>query len=190
MKLPELPTDNLYKFMALAGITIIVLSLFPIYHAYKLKLNIIDVRGEVETLKTQLKWLKQDIKQFKDDTHNLEKQPLKEKTPETLAKTLEFIEANRNIGITAIQIETKVEKIAYLAVVNHIESIAGSIAIVAGAFLATIGFTLWYKKLQVHQDKIIQMEVKSKQEILPIGTEGTAKIIGKAMRAELEDKDT
>ena len=36
MKLPEIPTDNLYKFMAIGGLAMIVISLVPFFRMYEI----------------------------------------------------------------------------------------------------------------------------------------------------------
>lgn len=58
MKFPDLPTDNLYKFMALSGVVLFFLSFLPIFHAHKLDLESIDIIGELHATVQQQKFLK------------------------------------------------------------------------------------------------------------------------------------
>jgi len=46
MKYPEIPTDNLYKFMALSGIAIIIASFFPFYFQHKLHIQSLRIAGD------------------------------------------------------------------------------------------------------------------------------------------------
>lgn len=48
-KIP-LPTDNLYKFMALFGLTIYILSFIPNYHIHKLNLEVIETGMEIDKI--------------------------------------------------------------------------------------------------------------------------------------------
>jgi len=171
MKFPELPSDNLYKFIAFAGMTIIILSFVPLYYAHKLKLDTIDMKEKIENLEIQQKWLNQDIKQFVDDIRKLEEQALKEKMPEIQAKQREFLEANRKKENALIHIKSQVEKLDYLIKLHWKESVAGVIGSMVGFFLTILGFILWYTKLQKHQDEIIKKEAITKVETKAQGEE-------------------
>jgi hypothetical protein len=50
MSWPEIPTDNLYKFMAISGIVIIVCAQIPSYHAINLNVESIRLSGEQQVL--------------------------------------------------------------------------------------------------------------------------------------------
>ncbi len=51
MNLPSLPTDNLYKFLALSGLAIVLFSLvFPIIQISEIRLKIIEIETQMEVL--------------------------------------------------------------------------------------------------------------------------------------------
>jgi len=66
MKFPEIPTDNLYKFMAISGIVILVASFFPFFHRYRLRLQTINLAGEKLILEMQREQLKDELKRIKE----------------------------------------------------------------------------------------------------------------------------
>ncbi len=254
MEFPEIPTDNLYKFMALSGVVILVLSLIPFYHAHRLYLDALHLSGDIKICGIQLEWQSKDanelmqqldtltpqisnlwqkivglaqqtsnlegqsidlnkqidelietmppettvsldskipsvesdkkitIKKKKEDIqkeldrdiqsklkleeeqHKLEEKnrELKEKNRELKEKNREFKEEIRKQQVTIIQHETKCKEHIYLSRIITIEMFFGIFGFLSGLALAIKGFRLWHLKLQVHQDRIIQMKAKSK----------------------------
>jgi hypothetical protein len=52
MNLPSLPTDNLYKFLALSGLAIVLFSLvFPIIRISEIRMQIIEVDTQLKCWK-------------------------------------------------------------------------------------------------------------------------------------------
>ncbi|MCK4252391.1 hypothetical protein KAX97_13160 [candidate division WOR-3 bacterium] len=204
MRFPQIPTDNLYKFMALSGITIIIVSLLPFYHGHRIRVEAIRLSGETEKLDAQSNWLTSDIKELKEETDKLEREvdklerEVNKKTQQTSSaetkvvldeessesemtekqedeaakfkdrldiiktKNLEFINAVRKHEILTIESATKVNELKYLSLALWIESIVACICIVAGSILAEKGFRLWHKRLQIPQDKILQIKSECK----------------------------
>lgn len=70
MKFPEIPTDNLYKFMAISGIVLLIASYLPYYHAYKMQVDLISLIGEHEIMGLEEKWASEqlDVLKHKADT--------------------------------------------------------------------------------------------------------------------------
>ena len=71
MKLPEIPTDNLYKFMALSGLTLVILSFLPNFHAYNLKVSLIRLDGEVKTLTEEVEWVSSNLKKLDNEIESM-----------------------------------------------------------------------------------------------------------------------
>jgi len=71
MEIPKIPTDNLYKFMALSGIAILILSLVPMTHRYKLSLEAIRLSGEIEAFNAEAQWLRADVKTTTEERKQL-----------------------------------------------------------------------------------------------------------------------
>lgn len=68
MDFPNLPTDNLYKFIALVGVVVLlVASYFPIIKARELKLAMIEIEGKTRILEIEVQHLQDRTKQLKSN---------------------------------------------------------------------------------------------------------------------------
>ena len=67
MQLPTIPTDNLYKFMAIFGMLLIILPflVFPTIQNYKYR--IIDLTTKAALKDNELKELEKIVKQVEED---------------------------------------------------------------------------------------------------------------------------
>jgi hypothetical protein len=55
LPVPTLPTDNLYKFMALSGLAIIIFSLvFPMIRISEIKLKMVEVETQLAVLHIEI----------------------------------------------------------------------------------------------------------------------------------------
>ena len=70
MNIPELPTDNLYKFVALAGLFFIFSAFLPFLHSHYLQVDLINALGESAVLKLEAKWLQEDISDLKGEVES------------------------------------------------------------------------------------------------------------------------
>lgn len=61
MKFPEIPTDNLYKFMAISGIALIISSYLPVYLASKNVGILARIKGEIELNNQEHDWVLMDV---------------------------------------------------------------------------------------------------------------------------------
>ena len=62
MNIPNLPTDNLYKFMALSGLAIFLLSIvFPLRQVNDIKLKMIEIETQVEMFKLESEKFGDDV---------------------------------------------------------------------------------------------------------------------------------
>lgn len=71
---PDIPTDNLYKFIAISGITLIALSFLPFYYGWNLDIEVTRLEGEVQILNKQKDWQLQDINDISERLSNVETQ--------------------------------------------------------------------------------------------------------------------
>lgn len=189
MKLPEIPTDNLYKFMALSGIVVLIASLFPSFHVHKLNMQMIELAGEKAILRIQLVWLVKDIDKSKQKGQELSKQiqqqidKWQKKHKKVTKKAMEEMEdihisiSNLNtlteemselreplekITIATFKVNFKQLEIYYLRRAIRNEGILILFGFLSGIALMFFGFWLWYKKLQAPLDKIITSQQTSK----------------------------
>ncbi len=201
MELPQLPTDNLYKFMALSGIILVAISLLPFLHAHELRLEIIRLEGDVSILRQQVDWtiidmnelqhesqsLKQRVEKLKERALERDSATTTEKSASEIREEVEEIgedlqdtvderlkieyrlaeigEINQKYAIANLQLETRNKELKYLNAELSREFYVGMCFCGCGIFMSYMGFRLWYKKLQVWQDRIIQMKAKEVQTI-------------------------
>ncbi len=182
MKLPEIPTDNLYKFMAISGVVIVIASFVPFFYQHKLRIQEIQMVGERHILLTEFENLLADIKTFKKDMGPIQqlikKQNLKDSTPEELLQEYEniltpptevikegeeIVEQFHKLYPLGIQFLTKCLELGYLRSIIRRNFILLNFGFLSGIILAVTGFLLWYKKLQLPLDMIIKNKLKEEQ---------------------------
>lgn len=146
MNFPIIPTDNLYKFVALGGLALMIFSVtYPTNKALELQLNTITLRAEIEKLKVEVENLDKDVsraeKKKNDDLTDAEIKSLIKTLTEQKIKRID-VEANIN--------KVDAQKhwlIAYL--------LAAGIGVMLGSFATFKGFSLWYSRVQKPNDQKI-----------------------------------
>lgn len=181
------PTDNLYKFMALSGIVLIIAFIVPLLFFHQTGMEYLEqVRGSKE-LEVQEKFVNQRLetlklrdKEAKDEKQELQKRlaGLNPASNSTEIDKLEvrIKEANREIdSIADSSYELSLNLALKQAQVNSEETVSlnrrrdsrvaivvGAIWVILGFFLSVFGFPLWYIKLQRHQDRVVKKEAEDK----------------------------
>ena len=163
MQLPTIPTDSLYKFMSICGI-IIMLFFFSIsiYSIYQIQDKIIEEKKNVSILEAKTKILER----LRNNHEGYIQELLKLVEEKEITKR-EFYELQKqeilrfNVYLNPIEIDLAISG-------SNIESLDISINYVCIILLVSVilsfqsfyftrkSFTLWYEKLQVHQDKQIK----------------------------------
>ena len=180
MKIPEIPTDNLYKFMALCGVVILIASFFPTFHMHKLNMQMIELAGEKAMLKVQVDCLVENFDKSRKEGQELSKkvQQLIDENDYRKATKISMKEMeDLNISISNIteeigSLHEPLEKI-HIAIykvkfkqleVNYLRMVIRNIGILIflgrllGLTLMFFGFWFWYKKLQAPLDKLITIQ--------------------------------
>ena len=115
MKIPDIPTDNLYKFMCFAGLLLFIISPFYFYtFTHKVFLKKMDLEMEIALSKTKMEYLKEDVDILEKDVDKavknldilekaVDEAGKKVKISEDLSKNLE----NKIIGNQIIKKEIK-----------------------------------------------------------------------------------
>jgi hypothetical protein len=162
MGISKFPTDNLYKFLAIFGLVIFIISYFyPIYLVNDLKVLATDLKMDEKYLYEKLNkelYQSKHLLESKDTLKN--KQLILELFNENII-TIDSLENEAN------QYEKRVEN--YNIKSKQVErwldnALAGKLI---GLMLMIIGFSLWYFKLQKYQDIIIKneaMKIKNESE--------------------------
>lgn len=163
MNIPDLPTDNLYKFIALAGLILLLFS--SIYYqvfSRDVLLKNIDLRAEMSRMEKEVEFLREDTDSLKEDKQAIKQdnsvsqeeqnnvgkniEGLNQRTREAILKTIELERIGKGVLIYN-------DQIALL----RWSSIIGAIT---GILLLIIGFYLWYTRIQIYQDKILVNEAQ------------------------------
>jgi hypothetical protein len=142
MKIPAIPTDNLYKFMALFGIVLLISGYLPYFQAHKLTIDETRLDGEILILKEEIKWASSDI-------DNLKK-----------GKQSKYIEMQRKRLMSAVQLDTKTQERDNINRILKLDKAVFFIDLWVSVALIILGFWLWYEKLQKPRDIILSYKVK------------------------------
>ena len=140
MNLDKFPTDNLYKFLAISGLAIFLISiLYPYFRIHELGIRIIEAELKIRVLGL-------DVDNLAQDSH-----PSREAVLQKQIK-LEELQNNQNINRFLLN---------ELLLVRHF----AQFGILAGFVLSVLGFHLWYTRLQFYQDKMIKAQSEAKSRI-------------------------
>jgi hypothetical protein len=142
----SLPTDNLYKFLALSGIIIDVAAV----HLYFKRRA--DVNERLDELETQAAGLRVDIEEAK-----LQLEAAKEEHHTTAAKfyasTQRVAEVSRSHEVQKVKLGVLKRLRRELKLLTWVVAFALTIGTVAAA----AGFYLWYDRLQKYQDRTVAL---------------------------------
>jgi hypothetical protein len=138
--LPNLPTDNLYKFMAIAGLTLVVYSLIAPFALLNRNLEKIEsVASEAAAIGADVKLLNESLKVDPVTPGD------REEAGKRLEQSADVARRNAVLGV-------KREMVHRLNQQNLVVEIAGIVALLVGSALAVAGFYLWYDRVQKYLD--------------------------------------
>jgi exopolysaccharide biosynthesis protein len=150
MNIPNLPTDNLYKFMALSGLFILILSVvYPLYRENELTQRLLALEGEIEVLNVDIIFQTELAKNTKRHSFSL--------SDPDIPQILRFKEAS-------VKIETQRKQLLFLS--SEIEKYKRFrwIGVFCGMALILSGFMLWYYRVQRFQDILLYREATKTDE--------------------------
>lgn len=145
MNLPNLPTDNLYKFIALAGLVVILLSIvLPNIALHNLRLELLKTNGELSVLQAEYDFLREE--------HNsVENHP-------NLEEAAKHREKMKELRVRTLQLKSKDESERFLHRQTIVWQSVAAIGLFVGAGMVTFGFKLWYERVQKYQDMILKKD--------------------------------
>jgi hypothetical protein len=150
MNIPNLPTDSLYKFIALSGLFILLLSvIYPLYRENELGQRLLTFEGEVEILNVDISFQLELAKNTKSHSFSLD-------DPD-IPQILRFKEATAKL-------ETQRKQITFLSSEIDRYKRFRWIGICLGMVMILSGFTLWYYRVQRFQDLLLYREAKKIEE--------------------------
>jgi hypothetical protein len=180
METPTLPTDNLYKFMALAGVaSLVFLFYFGTRHTHELLLESVRADSQISVLEIELEFLREDyVRDSRELTNIMSQRESVSKGPEehkakvtqegsnALLLQGERLEQNTLERLKHLkELKLKVQDVQnsrnlQAAIKYSVARFRWLFAIglgLAGA-LAVYGFFNWYKRVQFFQDQILRNE--------------------------------
>lgn len=189
--MPSLPTDNLYKFQALTGLTIIVLTVWFLANQLNgILLQCIDSVNDLSRLSVEMSFLKEDVdklekkvNQLAAKTGELKKQTIYSTNDLSLSESnsmigitnsydsqgnemikeyTAMIGKNRELRLKRIEIEGKEYLINWEKSKFGVLAIVGFLVIGGSLYLAIIGFKRWYNRIQVYEDRILKNEAEKR----------------------------
>lgn len=141
MNLPNPPTDNLYKFVAIFGMVLVVAPLVLFFgRAGELRARSAEVRREVALLGFDVDVARQDQERSKEPDEPLKTRALRRRMVEAQARTTELSDLLEEL-----------ERLANVA----------KISAAAGLVLTIVGFTLWYERVQRFEDLVLRRQVEA-----------------------------
>jgi hypothetical protein len=152
MTLPNLPTDNLYKFLALSGLLLAVISFaFPMKLIYEAREQLLSQQTEFEVLKIELESIHARV------------ESAEMKGTLGTGEGRELLEKHYKNEIALVKVNSQAAKIRLLS--NEIESWKLWMAILVGLgiFFAVVGFILWYQVVQAPADKLLRLQLVEAQ---------------------------
>jgi len=156
MQIPSLPTDNLYKFLAIAGLVIIVLSVVGPWSRYEqLTSKTIEVETQTSIYKKGIASVELAIMKLKEEW----KKAKSEKERELLQSRLDELQRQiRQLEIIIPEIAGKKALHQRFMETTAIFVVAGACGLVLGVVLSIVGFVLWYRRVQRYQDAILKQQ--------------------------------
>ncbi len=183
MTLPPVPpSDSLYKFTAIGGLILVVFSLYvPWKMSSDLEIALLDIELASRKWRLEAKYLDRDLEEIKEqqqerdrDSDELDKILTKSKKPFSASHMKMFRERDADTLRHLKQIEAKRRELELILAQsnNMVEKakVFGSdasklswlswLTFWIGANLMFFGFSNWYFKFQVFQDRIIKAQAE------------------------------
>lgn len=162
MNFPNLPTDNLYKFLALTGVFLVLLC-FGLLE-YRLSRQV-ELNTEISLGKEAIGFLERDLQRFGEKLSKELEQAAKnqrELTEYSISLLIDEQKYLENQSRKARQDMLALRKISDTAE-NYYERTKGLSPIllsggILGIIIAFLGFYYWYERLQKYQDMLLRYQ--------------------------------
>jgi hypothetical protein len=171
MNLPSLPTDNLYKFQALSGTVLIVLSFYlPSQFAERLSEKYESITLKIATLSADSNFKKRKVEKLtriidntiaaQNNKNVADKNKIELHYSETEIKKLfdEVDDLSRSIDIQLAESKQIAENLKYIEKRIFLTRLLMVVFGCIGTALAFIGYYLWYHKIQFYLDIVAKGE--------------------------------
>lgn len=171
----SLPTDSLYKFVALSGLFIAMTSAFaPIYFARSLRSAVDASELKIALCETKSTYLKDDLSSFKSriglpenfNPLDLPSDQMLERLSQVDLTSLggvrpafdaleDFKAKSLSLELELVEAQHQADRMERLLGELRFLRILMAVGVFTGAVMATTGFRLWYFKIQVYLDQAV-----------------------------------
>jgi hypothetical protein len=150
MQIPNVPTDNLYKFISISGLVLIVTSFIAISISQR------EVADQIFTTHQEALSVGKAIQQLDDEMDALVSNP----TPESYVRAKQILEETKPLEVELAKLESMNDKSEYMHLASTEDLNFFKNQIYFGFFLTILGFIGWYYRLQRHLDAIVKKEAE------------------------------
>lgn len=144
MDFPALPTDNLYKFIALAGLVVTLVSLtYPTGKIVELELGLIEAqsqRTKLEIEVSEIDRLAVNLQEEKSPTVQ-DVSGLRERLVQSKIKRVDLV---KSVSVAEIQLQWV-----------YRYSVAAIVGVLLGCYATFLGFRSWYANVQRPNDLLL-----------------------------------
>jgi hypothetical protein len=156
MNLPLLPTDNLYKFVAVAGL---VLASYCAFFAYQ---QVLDIKLQRARAETEEEILKFEINQIEKDTDRI--QLKKERSSDELKEIKDRIRSTHIQRLRVIGKKNEIDILNTQVWAHYFLLWAG---IIGGLLMSRWAFKQWYFLIQKPNDELMRKSASAPRFRLP-----------------------
>ncbi len=157
MAFPQLPTDNLYKFLALSGVAILLASVLGPFGRFEQDwVAIHRIKGETDVLQMRVTHHEQRVQRLKSDMSRPDAEAASPGRREDLVTQIEA--SQEALELAGAELKARSDLAASIHHQTDDLFVLGGLGISLGLSLATAGFVLWYRRVQVHQDALLRSE--------------------------------
>lgn len=182
--LSALPTDSLYKFLALAGLIVLAASLVvPFYYRKKLRFQVIEARRDHEKLKARAAFtselipsrdIRSTLAAFEETAKRLTSQndarsqkaldllvsDVRKYAEKVEGKADEYGREVLERRLEAIENECNLKKVEFLTSQLDLLRRTQQVGITIGSLMTLSGFALWYVQVQQYTDEIQRLQLR------------------------------
>lgn len=149
----SLPTDSLYKFLAMSGLITLFLSvILPFYFGYKIRIRLIDLDKDasIGLLKQRHIGKKIDVLEMKFERAK------KDGGDDDLGEELAQVRGEQNeVDILIAEVSSEKVKMEYLSKLSQLLQWVQLAGVSLGIVMTACGFYLWDIRLQIYIDKAV-----------------------------------
>ena len=158
INMPSLPTDNLYKFLALSGLAIVTFSIvFPMIRDSELNLMMLETDKNMKVANIEKELFDKRIDKFlnSDLGSNLDELKMREEELEIWRNLL------KDQQIYTVDLEYEVRKFEELHKELKFIQLLMKFGFGVGLIITFLGFLLWYVRVQKPNDLLLRKQIET-----------------------------